>query len=250
MQNSGLFTSFYDDTSMPTNITELSSDIGNYGSYDSNIKVVPSGLSDGLYSLENDFYIAPSGWGHTIHLPEAVRYCARVENNGSDVCFIEANSIPEIVSSDLPDKLDLDSPVTLHASLCNPTSYRMDRYVRAELIQNGEVKGWSSSVVSTLESEETISFEITVDKWNRRDGNNLQDGEYLLCLSMLNSYGSIWIPMGKGKRVTVTGSAAVNTTEAEDNSNDIIYDIYGRKVIRPVPNQLYIRNGQKFIYRM
>lgn len=43
------------------------------------------------------------------------------------------------------------------------------------------------------------------------------------------------------------GVEAVSVDRAD--SNEPIYDLMGRRVAHPSANQLYIRNGQKFIYR-
>jgi len=74
-----LFTPFYDGATVPSNIVELKSDLKIYGSFDSEMKIIPKGLSDGLYLLENDFYISPSGWGQGPFLPpaEACRCCRK-----------------------------------------------------------------------------------------------------------------------------------------------------------------------------
>ncbi len=239
-----VFTSFYDGSSVPSNIVELSSDIGIYRSYDSDMKVVPDGLNDGLYSLENDFNISPSGWGHGILLSYATRYCALVENNGSDVRFIQSIYPPKIEKVEIPDEIDLSSSVAFHATLHNTTSLNLKRSVRAELVQEGIVKGWSPQVNTSIESEETIDFVLTADKWTWKDEGISHAGDYVLCLSMRNSYGNIWIPLGQGKKVTVSDIAAIDAVKADDNYHDAIYDLHGRKVmdgINTLSSGIYIR---------
>ena len=225
-----VFTSFYDGTSVPSNIVELTSDLGIYSSYDNEMKIVPYGLPDGLYALENDFYIGPSGWGHGILMPDATRYCALVENNGYDIRFIESICAPEIEEADIPDKFALSSSVTFHATLRNSISRKVVRPVRVELIQDGMVKGWSTWANANLEPEETIDFALTVDKWNWKDESSAHSGDYTLCLSMRNPYGDIWIPMGQGKKVTVSDISAIDDVSIDNNFNDAIYDLQGRKV--------------------
>lgn len=239
-----VFTSFYDGTSVPSNMVELSSDLGIYSSFDSNMKVVPDGLPDGLYSLENDFYISPSGWGHGILQPAATRYCALVENNGSDVRFIESICPPEIEGSDIPDKLDLCSSIVFHATLRNSISRNMERPVRVELIQDGIVRGWSPWVNAALGPEKTIDLELNVDKWIWKDESISHAGEYVLCLSMRNPYGDIWIPMAQGKSVTVSESVSIDAVRVDDISHDAIYDLHGRKVaddVNTLPSGIYVR---------
>jgi hypothetical protein len=194
------------------------------------MKIVPYGLPDGLYALENDFYIGPSGWGHGILMPDATRYCALVENNGYDIRFIESICAPEIEEADIPDKFALSSSVTFHATLRNSISHKVVRPVRVELIQDGMVKGWSTWANANLEPEETIDFALTVDKWNWKDESSAHSGDYTLCLSMRNPYGDIWIPMGQGKKVTVSDTSAIDDVSIDNNYNDAIYDLQGRKV--------------------
>lgn len=225
-----VFTSFYDGTSVQSNIVDLSSDFGIYNRYDNNMKIVPEGLPDGLYSLENDFYISPSGWGHVIPMPDAVRYCALVENNGSDIRFIESICTPEIERADIPDNLDLNSPITFNATLSNCISRNVNRPVRVELVQDGIVKAWSQWINASFEPEGTIDLVITVDKWTLKDENISPTGDCFVCLSMRNSYGDIWIPMGQGKKVKVSDSAAIDAVRIDDNSRDAVYDLQGRKV--------------------
>lgn len=239
-----VFTSFYDGTTVFSNIVELTSDIGIYGSFDSEMKIVPDGLPDGLYSLENDFHISPSGWGHAILMPFSPRYSALVENKGSDIRFIESICIPKIVNADIPDEFDLDSSVAFHTTLCNSIYRKVERPVRVELIQDGIVKGWSSWVYATFGPEETIDVDLIVDKWTWKDEGISHAGDYELCLSMRNSYGDIWIPMGQGKKITVMESAAIDAIRVDDDSNDVIYDLQGRKVtndIDALSSGIYIR---------
>ena len=135
-----LFTPFYDGATVPSNIVELKSDLKIYGSFDSEMKIIPKGLSDGLYLLENDFYISPSGWGQGILMPGSVQYCALVKNNGSDIRFIESVFPPKIEVADFPDQLDLNSSNVFHATICNSIPRKLERHVRIELIQDGTVK--------------------------------------------------------------------------------------------------------------
>lgn len=244
-----VFTSLYDGTAIQSNIVELESELSVYGSFDSDVKIVPDGLHDGLYSLENDLYINSSGWGQCILMPGSTRYCALVGNNGSDIQFVESICTPEIVSADIPDKLDLNTPVIIHSKLRNPISRHVERHVRVELIQNGIVKGWSPWINSTFEPEELIDFELKADKWTWKDESVSHAGDYVLCLSMRNSYGDIWIPMGRGKKIAVMDSAAIETIRVDDDSNDVIYDLHGRKVtndINALSSGIYIRrhNGK------
>lgn len=239
-----VFTSFYDGTSIPSNIVELSSGLEIYRSFDSNTKIVPTGLHDGLYSLENDFYISPSGWGHGILPPNSTRYSALVENHGSDIRFIESITPPEIVDADIPDKFYLNSSIAFHATLRNSGFRDLERPVRVELIQDGVVMGWSPWVNATFEPEETIDFAIAVDRWTWREESNSHAGEYTMCLSMRNSYGDIWIPMGQGKKVTIYDSAGVDAVRVDGNSSDAIYDLHGRKVaddVNALPPGIYMR---------
>lgn len=239
-----IFTSLYTGTSVTSNIVELSSDFGIYSSYDSNnMKIVPDGLPDGLYSLKNDFYIN-SGWGHGILMPVAARYCALVENNGSDIRFIESICLPEIEGTDIPDKLDLNSSIAFHATLRNSISRVREHNVRIELIQDGIVKGWSPWVNATFKPEETIDFELNVDRWAWKDESITHAGDYVLCLSIRNPYGDIWIPMGQGKKVTVSDSAAIDAVRIDGISHNAIYDLHGRKVtdnVNTLSSGIYIR---------
>lgn len=239
-----LFTSFYDGTSYPSNIVELTSDFGIYGSFDSsNVKIVPDGLPDGLYSLENDFYVSPSGWGHGILMPMSTRYSVLVENNGSDIRFIESIWPPRIESADIPDQFDLNSSVAFHATICNSIPRKLERPVRVELIQDGTVKGWSPWVNAALEPEGAIDLELRADNWTWKEEGISHIGEYALCLSMRNSYGDIWIPMGQGKKVTVSDSAGIDAVRVDD-FDDAIYDLYGRKVtddVNALSSGIYIR---------
>ncbi len=102
--------------------------------------------------------------------------------------------------------------------------------MRVELIQDGMVKGWSTWANANLEPEETIDFALTVDKWNWKDESSAHSGDYTLCLSMRNPYGDIWIPMGQGKKVTVSDTSAIDDVSIDNNYNDAIYDLQGRKV--------------------
>ena len=239
-----VFTSIYDGTAVPSNIVELKSDLKIYGSFDSEMKIVPEGLSDGLYSIENDFYISPSGWGHGILMPGSTRYCALVENNGSDIRFIESIFPPEIEDADFPDQFDLNSSNVFHATISNYITRKLERPVRVELIQDGIVKGWSPSVNASLEPEGTIDLELRVDNWFWEEESNSHIGEYVLCLSIRNTYGDIWIPMGQGKKVTVSDSAGIDAVKVDDISDDATYDLYGRRVsddVNALSSGLYIR---------
>ena len=240
-----IFTSCYDGTSYPSNIVELSSDLGIYSSFDSNLKIVPEGLPDGIYSLENDFNISPSGWGHGIPAPMTIRYSALVENNGSDISFIESICIPRIEAADIPDIIDISSPVQIHATISNTMPRKVERPVRVELIQNGIVKGWSPWIIASLEPEETMDLGLRAESWTWINETASHDGDYLLCLSMRNSFGGIWIPMGQGKKVTVSGSAGLDAVIADDILEDSVYDLFGRKVSMHQKGSIYIRSGKK-----
>lgn len=239
-----LFTSFYDGAAVPSNIVELKSDLRIYESFDCETKIVPDGLSDGLYLLENDFYISPSGWGHGILMPGSGRYCALVENNGSDIRFIESIFPPEIEESDFPDQFDLNSSTVFHATICNSTPRKLERPVRVELIQDGTVKGWSQWVNASWGPEGTIDLDLSVDNWIWKEKSNSHIGEYILCLSIRNTYGDIWIPMGQGKKVTVSDSVGIGAVKVDDISDDATYDMFGRRVsddTDALPPGLYIR---------
>lgn len=239
-----VFTSFYDGTAVPTNIVELTSDLEVFRSFDSVMKIVPDGLPDGLYSLANDVYISPSGWGHSLLMPDSPRYCAVVENNGADIRFIESFCAPETVEADIPDELDVNSSVAFHAILCNPIARKLERRVRVELVQDGIVKGWSPSVDTVFDWEETIDLELTAGNWTWKDEGISHAGEYVLFISMRNSYGDIWIPIGRGAKVTVSDSAGLEAVRLEGNYGDAIYDLQGRKVagdVNSLPSGIYIR---------
>ncbi len=239
-----LFTPFYDGATVPSNIVELKSDLKIYGSFDSEMKIIPKGLSDGLYLLENDFYISPSGWGQGILMPGSVQYCALVKNNGSDIRFIESVFPPKIEVADFPDQLDLNSSNVFHATICNSIPRKLERHVRIELIQDGTVKGWSPWVNASWEPEGKIDLELSVDNWIWKENSNYHLGEYVLCLSIRNTFGDIWIPMGQGKKVTVSDSASIDAVKADDISYDAMYDLYGRRVsddIHALSSGLYIR---------
>ena len=239
-----LFTSLYDGTVIPSNIVELKTDLKIYGSFDSELKIVPEGLSDGLYLLENDFYISPSGWGHGILMPGSGRYCALVENNGSDIQFIESIFPPKIEESDFPDQIDLNSSNVFHAAICNSTPRKLERPMRVELIQGGTVKGWSPWVNASWGPEGTIDLDLRVDNWIWKEKSNSHIGEYVLCLSIRNTYGDIWIPMGRGKKVTVSDSASIGAVKVDDILDDATYDMFGRRVsddVNALPPGLYIR---------
>lgn len=248
-----LFTSFYDGTTVPSNIVELKSDLRIYGNFDSEMKNVPEGLSDGLYLLENDFYISPSGWGHSILMPGSGRYCALAENNGSDIRFIESIFPPKIEEADFPDQFDLNSSTVFHANICNSTPRKLERPVRVELIQDGTVKGWSPWVNASLGPEEIIYLEMKVDNWIWKEKSNSHSGDYVLCLSVRNPYGDIWIPMGQGKKVTVSDSAAIGAVKLDDISADAIYDLYGRRVsddVNALSPGLYIRQHNGIVSKI
>lgn len=248
-----LFTSFYDGMAVPSNIVELKSDLRIYGNFDSEMKIVPEGLSDGLYLLENDFYISPSGWGHGILMPGSGQYCALVENNGSDIRFIESIFPPKIEEADFPDQFDLNSSTVFHANICNSTPRKLERPVRIELIQDGTVKGWSPWVNASLGPEEIIDLEMKVDNWIWKEKSNSHSGDYVLCMSVRNPYGNIWIPMGQGKKVTVSDSAAIGTVKADNISADAIYDLYGRRVsddVNALSPGLYIRQHNGIVSKI
>lgn len=248
-----LFTSFYDGTAVPSNIVELKSDLRIYGNFDSEMKIVPEGLYDGLYLLENDFYISPSGWGHGILMPGSGQYCALVENNGSDIRFIESIFPPKIEEADFPDQFDLNSSTVFHANICNSTPRKLERPVRVELIQDGTVKGWSPWVNASLGPEEIIDLEMKVDNWIWKEKSNSHSGDYVLCLSVRNPYGDIWIPMGQGKKVTVSDSAAIGAVKLDDISADAIYDLYGRRVsddVNALSPGLYIRQHNGIVSKI
>lgn len=44
-------------------------------------------------------------------------------------------------------------------------------------------------------------------------------------------------------------SGIIETLSDKEDGRDVIYDLYGRKVTTPVPDQLYIKNGKKFLPR-
>lgn len=248
-----LFTSFYDGTAVPSNIVELKSDLRIYGNFDSEMKIVPEGLSDGFYLLENDFYISPSGWGHGILMPGSGQYCALVENNGSDIRFIESIFPPKIEEADFPDQFDLNSSTVFHANICNSTPRKLERPVRVELIQDGTVKGWSPWVNASLGPEEIIDLEMKVDNWIWKEKSNSHSGDYVLCLSIRNPYGDIWIPMRQGKKVTVSDSAAIGAVKADNISADAIYDLYGRRVsddVNALSPGLYIRQHNGIVSKI
>lgn len=241
-----LFTSYYTGAIFPSNVVELTSDFDFCSNYDSSMKTVPSGLADGLYSLTNDFYISPSGWGHCIPMPGSPGYSAIVENDGSDIRFIETMCIPELEEADIPDILYLQSSTSFHATLTNSKPRDLERPVRAELIKNGEVKGWSPWVQAAFGPEETIDFELIVDKWTWKEEGIPHAGEYLLCLSMNNPYGGIWIPMGKGKRVRVSDSAGIDAITTDNEYQDAMFDLQGRKVttdVNMLPPGIYIKRS-------
>ncbi len=133
-------------------------------------------------------------------MPVAARYYVLVENNGSDIRFIESICPPETEEADIPDKLALNSSIDFHVTLRNPISRIHERHVRVELIQDGIVKGWSPWVNATFKPEETIDLELKVDRWTWADESITHAGDYVSCLSIRNPYGDIWIPMGQGKK--------------------------------------------------
>lgn len=152
--------------------------------------------------------------------------------------------MPEIEEADIPDKFALSSSVTFHATLRNSTSRKVVRPVRVELIQDGIVKGWSPWVSANFEPEETIDFVITVDKWTWKEEKISHAGDYAICLSMRNSYGDIWIPMGQGQKVTIYDSVGVDAVRVDESSSDEIYDLHGRKVaddVNVLSPGIYIR---------
>ena len=116
--------------------------------------------------------------------------------------------------------------------------------MRVELIQDGTVKGWSPWVNASLGPEGTIDLEMRIDNWIWKEKRNSHSGDYILCLSIRNPYGDIWIPMGQGKKVTVSDSAAIGAVKLDDISADAIYDLYGRRVsddVNALSPGLYIR---------
>lgn len=244
-----LFISCYDGTSYPSNFVELTSDLGIYSSFDSNRKIVPDGLPDGIYSLQNDFYIDHSGWGHGILAPMTTRYSAIVENNGSDIRFIESICTPRIEAADVPDRIDISSSVRIHATIRNSIPRKVERPIRVELIQNGEVKGWSPWILASLGPEETIGLKLRAGSWTWINETASHDGDYILCLSMRNSCGDIWLPMGQGKKVTVSDSAGIDNIKDDDIFEDTIYDLFGRKVNKPLNGNIYIQSGKKILIK-
>ena len=50
--------------------------------------------------------------------------------------------------------------------------------------------------------EEIIDLELRVDDWTWKDESTPYAGDYVLCLSMRNSYGDIWIPIGHGNWIS------------------------------------------------
>ena len=126
----------------------------------------------------------------------------------------------------------------------NSKSRNLERTIRVELIQDGIVKGWSPWVNAALGPEETIDLELNVDKWIWKDESISHAGEYVLCLSMRNPYGDIWIPMAQGKSVTVSESVGIDAVRVDDISHDAIYDLHGRKVaddVNTLPSGIYVR---------
>lgn len=89
-----------------------------------------------------------------------------VENDGSDIRFVESIFPPQIEEADIPDRINLNSSIVLHAAISNPTSLVIVRPVRVELIQDGLLKGWSQWVDVTFGSEETIDLDMSVDRRN------------------------------------------------------------------------------------
>lgn len=238
-----VFTSLYDGSSIATNTVEMTEELGIYRNFDRSDKTVPEGLADGLYAIDNDFYINHSGWGHTLFDMLGSRYSALVENNGHDVRLIETGCIPVTEDTRIPDNIYTDSSATFQATLRNPISRNLKRQVRAELVKEGRTKGWTPSVPASFEPEETIDFTLTADRWIWED-RVAGSGEYLLCLSMLNPYGDIWIPMGPGKSVTLPGGSGVAAEAADASCHDGLYDMQGRRVAvngAPVAPGLYIR---------
>lgn len=249
-----LFTSLYTGHSVPSNIVELESDLEVYQSFDRNIKIVPGGLPDGLYSLENDVYIESSGWGHCIVPIVYTRYCALVENNGCDICFIEAGYSPGVESTDIPDKIDIRSQADIRATLINRMPYNRSCLLRAELVQDGYVKGWSSPFPATFAPEEVIDYDLKIDNWTWQSDDVSHDGDYLLCLSMRNPYGDIWLPIVTGKDVKVSGSSAVNAVEVDEKYQDTdLYDLYGHKVSNAtdyLPPGIYLRRQNTTVSKL
>ena len=116
--------------------------------------------------------------------------------------------------------------------------------MRVELIQDGIVKGWSPWVNASWEPEGTIDLELSVDNWIWKDKSNSHPGKYVLCLSIRNTYGDIWIPMGQGKKVTVSDSAGIDAVKVDDIAEDAMYDLYGRRVsgdTNALSSGLYVR---------
>lgn len=187
-------------------------------------------LTVSIHSKMTSISIDSSGWGHGILMPGSTRYCALVENKGSDIRFIESIFSAKIEDADFPDELDLNSSIVFHATICNSISRNIERPVRIELIQDGIVKGWSQWVDAALGPEGTMDLLLRVDNWTWKEESTTHAGDYLLCLSMRNTYGNIWIPMGHGKKVIVLDSAAIDDVKDEGNSRDAIYDLHGRKM--------------------
>lgn len=177
-------------------------------------------------------------------MPVSGQYCALVTNNGSDIRFIESIFPPKIEVADFPDQIDLNSSNVFHATICNSIPRKLERTVRVELIQDGTVKGWSPGVNASWEPEGTIDLELSVDNWIWKDKSNSHPGKYVLCLSIRNTYGDIWIPMGQGKKVTVSDSAGIDAVKVDDIAEDAMYDLYGRRVsgdTNALSSGLYVR---------
>lgn len=177
------------------------------------------------------------------------RYSAIVENNGTDIRFIESICTPRIEAADIPDRIDISSSVQINATISNSIPRKVERPMRVELIQNGVVKGWSPWIIASLGPEETIDLKLRAESWTWINETASHDGDYILCLSMRNSYGDIWLPMGQGKKVTVSDSAGIDTIMDDDMFEDAIYDLFGRKVNRPQDGNIYIQSGKKILIK-
>ena len=129
-------------------------------------------------------------------------------------------------------------------SLCSTTPRKLEREVRIELIQDGVVKGWSPSVNTEFEPEGSTEVELTAESWTWKDESTSHTGDYTVCVSMRNSYGEIWIPMGQGRKISISDSAGIDAVMADDNFHDAIYDLHGRKVtddVNTLAPGIYIR---------
>ena len=63
-----------------------------------------------------------------------------------DIQFVESICTPEIVSADVSDKLDLNTPVIIHSKLRNPISRHVERHVRV-----GSHTEWNSERMVSMD---------------------------------------------------------------------------------------------------